>query len=349
MPEDNFNYGTTDLIGVVEPLRANQAPNFLLNMFFPNVLTFETETIKFDRVAEDLRIAEFASPTAKAKARSRKGFEVTTFDPAYVKELDQLTPSELRVRLPGEPLNGRLSNHERALAHIGNILGLQRNRIRRLLEVMASKIVLDMAITIEGEDYPSRHLDFGRSPEMKKSLVGSRQWGEADVDAFDDLDGWLDDFGEINGSAATDVIVTGDTWKYLNQSKKFRDALDRDLGQTALIDLGFTALTPGAPTFKGRIGNVSFWVYNALYHDKSGDVRKMLPPYTLIIGSRAVVDGCECYGHIEDFDADNVALDIFSKTWTSKEPSVLSALSQTAPLLVPKRSNGTMVVTVRQE
>lgn len=346
MNVNDYLYSTTSLMGLIEPLRSNQAPRFLLDLLCPNMDEQETEEIHLDKVAEDLRIAAFVSPLVPGKARPKRGYQTSVFTPAYIKELDNLFPRDLTRRLAGEPLGGSLSAEQRADAHIANLIGAQRTRIRRRLEVMASKLGQDMALTISGEDYDTVVIDYGRTASFRKTLTSSARWGESGVVPSDDLDGWLNDFGAENGSAGTDVIFTPDSWKLFKKDTALKDILDRTMGQTPVVDLGFTANLPGAPVHKGMIDNVNLWVYNDKYEDTDGVVKNLLPDHTVMIVGRPVINGYQSFGLIQDFES-LTAMDMFSKTWAEKNPSALNVLTQSAPLLVPSRPNGVMFVTVR--
>lgn len=343
----DYQFGTNDLIDVIMPLRDSVAPRFLLDIAFPGQVEQETEEIHFDRIAEDLRIAPFVSPQVPGRARAKRGFQVEIFKPAYVKPLDQLRPADLKKRLAGEPLGGAFSNAERALAHIGNLLGAHRIAIRRRLEVMAAEFFRTGKLTIAGEDYPTTVVDFGRKAGFTKLLTLTARWGETGVSPFDDVEAWLDEYAEENGGAATDVVMTGDAWALFKADPKTDKVLDRTRGQNAVIDLGFTREVPGAPVWKGEISGVNFWVYNDTYEDVDGTKKKLLPAHSVAILGTAVVDGIKCFGAIQDFEADVEALDVYAKTWVTKNPSVLNVLSQSAPLIVPRRANGVMFATVR--
>ena len=346
MNVSDFVYGTNDLIDVVEDLRNNTLPNFLLDLWFPDEDMQETEAIMFDRIQTDISIAPFVSPLAKAKARAREGYTTDMFKPAYVKLLDLLTPGELTSRLPGEPLNGALSAEQRALAHIGNILRDQRNAVRRRLAVMAAEIARTGAVTIAGDDYPAVTVDYGRTSSLTKALTTTARWGESGVDPDTDLEAWFDEFGEANGSAVEDVVFEKKAWTLYAKSTGLKDKLDRTHGQQLMMDLGYGHNVPGRPTYKGTDGQARYWVYNAKYKDTDGTTKTLLPDYAVAMSAKSVVQGVKAFGLIKDFKSLN-ALDIFSKTWEEENPSSLQILSQSAPLLVPRRPDGIMFATVR--
>lgn len=342
----DYLFGTTSLMGVIEPLHQKQPPRFLLNLLCPNEDTQETKEIHLDKVVEDKRIAAFVAPLIPGKARSRKGFSTDVFSPAYIKEKDRLTPDEMISRLAGEPLGGSMSADDRAMARIGDLIGQQRTRIRRRLEVMAAELAVDGQLTITGEDYPTKIVSYGRHASMRVSLTLAARWGETDVSPVDNVDEWANAYGERNGSAANELIMTRDAWQLFKQDPKLEKMLDRQLGQQPVVDLGFTRGVPGRPIFKGSIDGLNIWVYNDTYEDQDGNTQSLLPPYTVLLASTEVFNGWQAFGLIHDFGSLS-AMDMFSKTWAQEDPSALNILTQSAPLLVPSRPDGVMSVTVR--
>ena len=53
-------YDTVTLLGVLSALDPNV--QFLLSMFFPGTITFQSKGIAFDKVAPDMTLAPFVSP-----------------------------------------------------------------------------------------------------------------------------------------------------------------------------------------------------------------------------------------------------------------------------------------------
>lgn len=347
MPDVNdYVYGTHDLIEVIEPLFAQQPSLWLLEMMFPRMDVQETAEIHLDRLPDDRRISAFVAPAVPATPRDQIGFETDVFRPAYIKERDRLLPEQMLKRMPGEPIGGAMSAEQRARGHIGMLAIKQRSRIRRRLQLMASDYAMNGSLTITGDKYPTKTVSFGRDAGMRVTLAGAARWGEVGVSPLNDVDSWQNTYGEINGAAPADVVMTPDAWDYFKESPKLDRVLDRQLGQTPLIDLGFTGYIPNGPVYKGRIGNVRFWVYNETYTDLAGVKQNLLPPYTVLLLSREVIDGWQAFGMIHDFGA-LAAMDMFTKTWPNQDPSALNILTQTAPLLVPARPDGVMAITVR--
>lgn len=339
-------YSTDELMPMVESLFV--PGNFLLRAFFPTVMEFETQQVHLDRVIDDRRMAPFVSPLAPGKIEQPRGGQVETFIPGYIKPKNQVTGKEVMTRLPGEPLTGALSPGDRRDRIMLQRLFEHRQKIERRLEWMASSILRTGAVTIEGDDYPSSVVNFNRAGALTKTLLTTDRWGESGVSPFDDVESWINEVGDESGAAVNIVTMDKLAWGYFAADPKTEKALDRDLGQTAAISLGLTTQLPGSPTFKGRIGDVEFYVYNDKYEaDGTGTVTSLIPDYTVIMGSQGGVDGAQLFGAILDPRNDYGAARYFAKNWIEEDPAGEFVMTQSAPLLVPKRVNATLAATVR--
>lgn len=338
-------YSTDELLPMVESLFV--PGNFLLRAFFPTVVEFDTQQVHFDRVLDDRRLAPFVSPLAPGKIQQPKGFQTETFIPAYLKPKNQVTGKEVLSRLPGEALTGSMSPAERRdrvmMQHMFN----HRQMIERRLEWMASSVLRTGSVTIAGDDYPSTVVNFSRTGSLTKALLTTARWGESGVSPFDDVESWINEVGNESGAAVNIVVMDKLAWGYFAADPKTEKALDRDLGQTAAISLGLTSQLPGSPTFKGRIGDVEFYVYNDKYEDDDGNIQQLIPDYTVIMGSQGGVEGAQMFGAILDPRNDYGAARYFPKNWVHEDPAGEFVMTQSAPIVVPKRVNATLAATVR--
>ena len=74
-----------------------------------------------------------------------------------------------------------------------------------------------------------------------------------------------------------------------------------------------------------------------------------LPAYTCLLISSGNLMGTKYYGAIMDFDAQMKAQVMFHKSKTNWDPSGVHLLSQSAPLLAPRRRNAYARITVHGE
>ncbi|BBD01844.1 major capsid protein [Sphingobium sp. YG1] len=343
--EDDLLYGTDELMDIIEPLFI--PGNFLLKLAFPGIMEFTTEQVSFDRVIDDMRLAPWVSPLAPGKIMQPRGFQRESLIPGYLKPKNAITGKEVLKRMPGEPLGGDRSPEERRALIMVKYMTDHRTYIERRLEWMASSILRTGAVVIVGDDYPSTRVDYARDADLTKTLLTTDRWGETGVSPYDDVDAWIGEVADTSGAAVNVVVMDAQAWNFYQADPKTQKALDRTLGQTASINLGLTPALPGSPVYKGNIGNVEFYVYNDTYEGDDGVKATLLPAFTVILISQGGVEGSQLFGSILDPRNNYEAARYFAKNWIDEDPAGEFVMTQSAPILAPKRINATACVTVR--
>lgn len=343
------NYGTfsrNELMPLVPSLFV--AGSFLSLMFFGGEpIEFDTEEVYFDRVIDDMRRAPFVAPLAPGSIQQPRGFQKETLIPASLKPKNEITGKEVLSRLAGERIGGGMSAADREAAIREMYLLKQQERMARTREWMASSILRTGSVTIAGPKYPSAVVNFNRAASLTKALLGAARWGEVGVSPFDDLDEWMNEVGETSGSAVDTVVFDRLSWQLFEADPKAEKAINRELGQTASMDLGFTALTPGRPQFKGRIGDVELYVYNNMEEDPDGNAEKLIPDYTVIFGSRGGVAGRKLCGVVQHAENHYGAGEFFPHEWIDPNTGAQWIETISAPILAPQRVNASGCATVR--
>lgn len=346
--DEELLYGTTALTGGVNSLLV--PGNFYLNRIFNNIEEQDTEQIHFDTKNDDIQIAPFVSPLREGKVMTDEGYRAETLKPAYLKPKSVVRAGQSLRRTYNEPLNGNLSSDQRRAAHIIQYLTDHRTYIDRRLEWMGVRAALDGQVTIAGDGYPTRVVDFDRDPNLTKILAGAARWGEAGVSPIADLQSWMDELAEISGAAIDLTIMTFDAWSHVKEDPDFYKMISTDLrnGNSA-AELGLKAGVPGAPVFRGRLGDVELYTYQDYYKDEAGTKQALLPPFTVNLVSSGNVMGTQFFGAIHDEHVpDELQASAYvSRSYVTNDPGNRFILTQSAPLLVPKRPNATMGVTVR--
>ena len=72
----------------------------------------------------------------------------------------------------------------------------------------------------------------------------------------------------------------------------------------------------------------------------------LIPDWTVIMGSQGGVEGAQLFGAILDPRNDYGAARYFSKNWIHEDPAGEFVMTQSAPILAPKRVNATLAATV---
>lgn len=339
-------YTTQDLGGVIEAL--DRPRSFLLDTFFSEVVTFDTEEIFFDKIPGGVRLAPFVSPLVPGRAAKTKPYQTDVFKPAYVKPKDLVKPATALRRRPGEAVGGAMSPQERLDAGVADILEIHQRTIIARKEWMAVQALVSGAVTVVGDDYPSTTVSFGRDAALSIALTGGNRWGQAGVVPSDTIETWVDLAQEKSSTPITDIVLEPGALKLLRADDKFTKALDNRRGGEGSIELTMTNAgdTVSQARFLGTIGDLNFWAYQWAYEAEDGTLTKMIPANSVIGVSRAV-EGKQLHGAIQDVSA-LAAAEFYPKTWIENDPPVLFAMTQSAPLVAPLRPNASFYALVNQ-
>lgn len=343
------NYGTfqpDELMPLIPSLFIGG--NFLSTAFFPGVFEFDTEFVHFDRVLDDKRMAPLVAPLAPGKIQQPKGYRMETLVPASLKPKNNVNPNEVLKRMAGEAIGGSMSAADRASAIRENYLLGHQLKIARRKEWMVSSILRTGSVTLVGDDYPSTVVNFSRAGSHTVTLAGASRWGQAGISPVDNVDSWIDIVGTDSGSAVDIVVMDRLAWLLFSADAKFAKIIDTTLGQggTTALNLGFDATVPGSPVYKGRSGNVEFYVYNDNYEDDAGAAAKLIPDYTVLLGSRGGVEGSWLYGCVQHAENNYAVGAYFPHNWFEHSSGAEFIETITAPICAPKRIDATLCATV---
>jgi hypothetical protein len=335
-------FSTNTLTAIVQDLRVPAAG--FAQRYFGQVQTFETEEIHFDIDNKPRRIAPFVSPLVGGKIVKSRGFQTSTFKPAYVKDKRVFHPARALKRAMGERIGGApLTLVERQQILLVQDMQDQLEMIERRLEWMASQALLNGAVTVVGDDYPAVVVDFGRSAANTIVKTAGNKWSDSGINPMDDLQDWSDQMIKLVGVAMTDVTMTVDVWKVFRKNTFVKERLDRMRGNSTIQQ---DAPAQEGLIFQGTVDGFNIYTYSGWYVDPvSGVETAYLPAGTVIGCAGAAVEGVRNYGAILDNDSLK-AEPYFVKSWLENDPSMRYLLMQSAPLLVPERVNATLRATV---
>ncbi|EPJ1409013.1 TPA: major capsid protein, partial [Yersinia enterocolitica] len=201
-------YDTNVLVGLVPNLKTSQ--NWLLDRFFPNVVTYATEEVSIDIDIGKRRMSPFVSPLVEGKLVESRKYQTNTFKPAYIK--DKRAP-DLRKpirRQMGERIGGEYTAAEREMLNIQFEMEDQIDMLNRRMEWMAASALTKSQITVVGEGFPTTVIDFGRSSNLTITLSGSDKWplsvaaGTTNTQPSDDIEDWQTLMLQESGAVATD-------------------------------------------------------------------------------------------------------------------------------------------------
>lgn len=332
-------YDSRTLLRVIDGLDRPHA--FLLDLFFPELVLFDTKKVEFDKLDRAEGLAPFVSPRVAGKTLKGRGFKTESFEPAYLKPKDEVDIDRPMRRRPGESLAFDMSPAERKDAIIAEILADQEKAIIRRKEWMAAQILQTGKVVVTGEDYPEKEVDYGRAAALTIALIGAARWGEAGILPQDDLEDWFALVSSNSGATVDTVICDPVAWRYLRKDPDFRAALDnrRQMGG----EMQFGPTVAGGEGMRGRyvgsIDGVDYFTYQQPFTDDAGAPAKMLADGSVIFGSRGQVEGYQAHGAIKDAQAGYAAFEFWPKNWVDDDPALEFVMTQSAPLVVPARVN----------
>jgi len=340
-------FSTFVLNRVVENLE--RPASYLLDTFFGDVQTEDSEDIHFDIDRSRPRLAPFVSPLVAGKVVDEDGYETKSFRPAYVKDKRRFDPSRPLKRRMGEMIGGSLTPMQRREAALNRSLADQLERLTRREEVMASEILRTGRVTVEGDNYPTVVVDFQRSASLTIQLTGATRWGEVGINVLNDVEDWAGIIQNESGAAARRVTMDPLAWRVFKNDPEVLRQLDVRRGTNISITTDPMIRGQGREKarYMGSIGDFDFHVYNDIYVDDDGVDTQLLPPFTVLMGSEDSLEGCRCYGVIQDEKANYKAERFFTKSWLEEDPPLRWLLMQSAPLVVPYRPNASFCATIR--
>lgn len=351
-----MEFTTLDLATLLEVRRKQKGIVPFWLAFFGRTLTFETPYIDFERVSRTYKkLAPFVAPNVQGRVIRGEGSNMERFSPAYVKPKSVIDPSKVIARQPGEVMYQPMSNAQRRLAVIAEETKEHKMRIENREEWLAAHAIIEGSVTISGEDYPDRFVDFNRDPSLNYILAGGARWDQSSTaDPLNDILTARRNVNSLTGNVVNRIIFGTDAWDLfvarlgLN-SPTAGHLLDRTFrgseSDISRILNGYEG-AEYAGRFVGSNGaGFECWVYSGTYIDDDGNTQPFLNPADVVgVGD---VDGARCYGAIMDAKAGYRAMQVFMKNWVNEDPSVEYLLSQSAPLMVPGEPNNTFRIRVK--
>lgn len=318
--------------------------------FFPRQINFDTEEIFFDRVDQDYRrLAPLVVPNVQGRPLGLGGYDSLSFKPAYVKPKHVVDPNMVIERRAGEGLVGgnTLSLEQRRQAAIAEITRIHDVMLTNRNEWLAARALIDGQVTLSGEDYPSTLVDFRRHSSLSYALTGNARWSEATSDPMTDLMNARVNANTRSGARVTKFVFGGTAWSYFTARVDLKDLMDRNYGGV-VADVQRLRDGYEGQEYMGSIsgsqggGRMELWVDTSKYLDDAGNEQFFLQQSTVVGVSN--VEGIRCFGAIKDFRAGLRPLEKFPKVYQQEDPSVEYYLTQSAPLMVPKKPNASFKI-----
>lgn len=334
-------YSTDFVMGVVQDMTVPKSA--LLDAFFDDIQTEESEEIHFDKLDGAKKLAPFVSPVVQGQIVQERGFTTKTFKPAYIKPKTPLDPTRPLRRSAGEQIGGQLSASARAdlilVQEMENHLQMIRNR----MEWMAAQILRTGKVTISGEGYQEVEVNFGRTSGHTVTLTSTDVWDDAGSTPRDDLQDWATLIAKNSGGNGQDVIMEPDAWKKFRAHADVKAVID--FRRTTDTQVAAGAMRERGLVFRGTVDGFNIWTYQDWYQAADGTVTPFLPADTVLMVAGAV-EGVQAFGAIVDPQAGYQAMPFYPKVWYEQDPGRNILMTQSAPLVVPLRPDATLAATI---
>jgi hypothetical protein len=335
-------YSTQTLMGVVGSLQ--QPALFVRNAGFSSVVTFDTEEVFFDKIADDLRIAPFVAPVMAGRVIEAMQSRAEFIQPAYIKPKFPIRPGEFLKRRAGEPISGSLSPQQRKDAKLAELLQTSETMRARREELMAVELLRSGQVTIAGDGYGTRVVDFQRDASLTVTLSGGALWSGTG-NPLGDFEAWsLLAQNAEGGAPLTDYVLDPASWT-LGKARIIARGDDKIINQDFRGNTSSANLGPlsGKANLVATFNNFRIWVYQDWYKNDAGTVVPYMTANQVL--GFGPFGGVRAYGAILDFES-LIAQEVYYKTIREDDPSVEYLLGQSAPILIPTRVNATFRATV---
>lgn len=339
-------FSTATLVEIVSNLFS--ANTFFLDTFFNGVYYSQDEYVAIDIDVGIRRMSPFVSPLQEAKLVESRLIKTDVFKPPYIK--DKRAPDLKRpvYRMLGEKISGELTAQERFDANIGWELNDQIDNLKRRQEWMATQSILNGYLTIKGDGFPEKMIDFKRDPSLNIVLSGSSMWDADDSKAnpTNDIREWVINVLKLSGSQVTDLVFTNASYNALLKDKMIQQFLmNSSIQMSNDVKLTMGPAAGAGAMAMGYWGTYRVWLYNEWYVDENGRQRSMLPD-GVVIGLSQQIEGKLAYGAIMDPVVGYRPIPYAPSMWTLNDPAQMFLMMQSSPLTIIGRPNASFVARV---
>jgi hypothetical protein len=264
--------------------------------------------------------------------------------PPYIKDKRVFTPDRALKRAMGEAFGGTMSPEARINALIVQDLQDQLEMIRRRKEVQASEALRLGTVTATG-DGVNVAINFARDASLTVQLTGNTTWTAAQITAgtatpIANLETWALNVLKLEGAVITDVIFEPTSWSNFRLDPNFAKAVSQDSRGTTMSADFLSRMQNVGAVLQGTLPNgTNLWVYQDWYVNEAGSEVPMFPTHQVVGVARGQLEGIQYQGAIMDHTVGFTPGEQVPKSWTQDDPSVRFLMSQSAPLVVPKRPN----------
>ena len=187
-------------------------------------------------------------------------------------------------------------------------------------------------------------LNLGRPAGHTVVLTTTARWGQSGVSPIDNLTTWAQTVAAASGVMPTEVIMDPLAAAFLLKDPVLLANFAIFHQPNRNLDLLGQLAVPDEVQYLGSIKGFNFYQYQSTYLNANGTLGKIMPDYTVILGSPSGAEGVRSYGAI--LDKTIRAASRFPKEWEEEDPAAHFLMTQSAPLPVLGRPDATFCATV---
>lgn len=336
-------FGTREMTEAV--LMLKPVGNFFRSKFFNgpaqehNNLIVDIDIYKGQR-----KVAPYTKTTSKSKPLARTQYKTGSFTIPYIKISRSLEAVQTQLRSIGETIYSTKTPLQRASEQMAKDLMELEESIQRAEELQAAQAIVNAKITIKGEEVDAE-IDLLRDPLLTFTVAGADLWTAGTADIHAQLRAYAALVFSKSGYTPNLILAGTTALNALFANAAIRSLLDNRRMVVGSMDSSPTTQDFPAARRYGDIAGFDIWQYYEMYLDDADNTEKsFIPDDTIVLAST----GMKCvphYGPIMDFGA-LVPLKRFAKSIEEQDPSVKTAILQSAPAYINHTPDATAKIKV---
>lgn len=337
--------------------QARPRPSFFLEKFFTETVLADNSLITLESLPNRGRkLAPRVHPYAPGRPIGNSGTDVRAFRPTYLKHstvVDPFGPVEVS-NADVFSVNYESSPERRVAKERSRIVKQHAENIYDTWEWMAAMATIKGWVNTFYPGKPDEVVSFGRDPSLTVTKTDGTYWGQSGVSIMEDLEKFRRLMHNAKGGKAGSILLAGPEVAALLR-REARTGEFKELMDTRYPSDGTSLLRgleePDDISFLGRIGGkIEVYEYAVKFDDIELGVdgqeveveRQPLGDNEIALIARNI-EGIKAFGRIQDDDAGNKAIPLFSKNYRSivNDRSVETVVGQSSPIMIPGATNCT--------
>ena len=315
-----------------------KSPNaFLKNLLFPNEEPVSTETIEISFLKGEREIAPFVEVNAEAIMVAGYNEQFATVKAPNIRIKRPMTASEIMFkRRPGTVIFAPDDQKRTAMQ-----VAMGRDQTR-MADLIANTIEYMIAYAIRGQisysvqDQANFRITFPRTASHNLAPVAAWSGSPNIVQDFINAARLINDDAQLN---PTHALFSKEAAQNFLANTAVKDLLDKRNIDAGGITIRAQFADTGA-RFMGTFLGIQCWEYGRAVSVNGVSEDLIRAGYVEFVTVSPSAENVLYFGAIPDIDAlqgDTFVGRTFSKSWITKDPSVLWGLAHSRPLPVPRR------------